>query len=117
MSIIEILWGNENSTLMQILTILVILDYITGVCIAIRLKKLSSTVGFQGISTKVVIFIILSICNIMDKYILNDGISIQSVAILFYCTNEIISILDNAAKAGVPMPQKLKEILENLKKS
>ena len=63
MSIIEILWGNENSTLMQILTILVILDYITGVCIAIRLKKLSSTVGFQGISTKVVIFIILSICN------------------------------------------------------
>lgn len=46
MSIIEILWGNENSTLMQILTILVILDYITGVCIAIRLKKLSSTVGF-----------------------------------------------------------------------
>ena len=77
MSIIEILWGNENSTLMQILTILVILDYITGVCIAIRLKKLSSTVGFQGISTKVVIFIILSICNIMDKYILNDGISIQ----------------------------------------
>lgn len=57
MSIIEILWGNENSTLMQILTILVILDYITGVCIAIRLKKLSSTVGFQGISTKVVIFI------------------------------------------------------------
>lgn len=77
MSIIEILWGNENSTLMQILTILVILDYITGVCIAIRLKKLSSTVGFQGISTKVVIFIILSICSIMDKYILNDGISIQ----------------------------------------
>lgn len=64
MSIIEILWGNENSTLMQILTILVILDYITGVCIAIRLKKLSSTVGFQGISTKVVIFIILSICKL-----------------------------------------------------
>ena len=49
MSIIEILWGNENATLMQILTILVILDYITGVCIAIRLKKLSSTIGFKGI--------------------------------------------------------------------
>ena len=60
MAVIEILWGNKNITLMQILTILVILDYISGVCIAIRLKKLSSTIGFRGISAKVLIYIILS---------------------------------------------------------
>ena len=117
MSIVEILWGNKNTTLMQILTILVVLDYITGVCIAIRMRKLSSTIGFRGISTKVLIYVILSTCNIMDNFILKDGISIQSVAVLFYCTNEIISILENTAKAGVPLPQKLKDILENLKSS
>ena len=117
MSIVEILWGNKNTTLMQILTILVVLDYITGVCIAIRMRKLSSTSGFRGIATKVLIYVILSICNIMDNFILKDGISIQSVAVLFYCTNEIISILENTAKAGVPLPQKLKDILENLKSS
>ena len=117
MSIIELLWGKENSALLQILAILVTLEYITVKCVAIRQQKLSSAIGIRGISTKVLIFVVLAICHILDEFILSEGISVQSITTFFYCSNEIISILENCAVAGVPMPQKLKDVLANLKDS
>lgn len=113
--LLEILWGTKNAQYLYVLSLLMVLDYITGVCVAIHRKKLSSKIGFRGISLKVVIFIVLSICHIMDQFLLGDGTTIQSMTILFYCSNEIVSILENSVAIGLPLPQKLKDILLNLK--
>lgn len=104
--LLEILWGTKNAQYLYVLSLLMVLDYITGVCVAIHRKKLSSKIGFRGISLKVVIFIVLSICHIMDQFLLGDGTTIQSMTILFYCSNEIVSILENSVAIGLPLPQK-----------
>lgn len=115
MKIIEMLLGNENNSMLHVLVILVILDYLSGICVAIHEKKLSSKVGSQGIAAKVMVFILVSISHIIDKYLFSDGGAIQMITIVFYCSNEVISILENSAKAGIPLPRKLKDTLENLK--
>lgn len=94
----------------------VVLDYITGIMCAITDKKLSSSVGFRGIFRKVLIFAMVGIGHILDRNILGGGDALRTAVIFFYCANEGLSILENAGHLGLPIPEKLKDILEQLHK-
>lgn len=97
------------------LTAFIVIDYLTGVMAAIIKKELSSEVGFKGIFKKVLIFTLVGVGSIIDAYVLKDGSVIRTAVIFFYLSNEGISILENASIIGLPIPQKLKDILEQLK--
>ena len=92
----------------------VVIDYITGLMCAVLDKKLSSEVGFRGIFKKVLIFSLVAIGNIVDQSVIGEGSVIRTAVIFFYLSNEGVSILENAAHIGLPVPQKLKDILEQL---
>lgn len=91
-----------------------VVDYITGVMCAIIDKKLSSAVGFKGICRKVLIFILVGIANILDVEVIGTGSILRTAIIFFYLSNEGVSLLENAAHLGLPIPQKLKEVLQQL---
>ena len=105
--------GGWDGFLYALLTFVVI-DYITGLMCAVLDKKLSSEVGFRGIFKKVLIFSLVAIGHIIDKKVIGDGSVIRTAVIFFYLSNEGISILENAVHVGLPVPQKLKDILEQL---
>lgn len=92
----------------------VVIDYITGVMCAISDKSLSSEVGFRGICRKVLIFILVGIGNLLDVYILGEAGVLRTAVIFFYLSNEGVSLLENASRLGLPIPEKLKEILQQL---
>ncbi|MBV1757998.1 MAG: phage holin family protein [Dethiosulfatibacter sp.] len=92
----------------------VVIDYITGLMCAVLDKKLSSEVGFRGIFKKVLIFSLVAIGHIIDQNVIGEGSVIRTAVIFFYLSNEGISILENAAHIGLPVPQKLKDVLEQL---
>ena len=92
----------------------VVIDYITGVMCAIADKNLSSEIGFKGICRKVLIFTLVGIGNILDVYVLQDGHVLRMAVILFYLSNEGVSLLENTVHLGLPVPEKLKEILAQL---
>ena len=92
----------------------VVIDYVTGIMCAVLDKKLSSEVGFRGIFKKVLIFSLVAIGHIIDKSVISDGSVIRTAVIFFYLSNEGVSILENAAHIGLPVPQKLKDVLEQL---
>ena len=100
--------------LIYALTAFVVVDYITGVMCAIADKKLSSSVGFKGICRKVLIFILVGIANIIDVQVIKSGSVLRTAVIFFYLSNEGVSLLENAAHLGLPIPNKLKEVLEQL---
>ena len=91
-----------------------VIDYITGVMCAITDKNLSSSVGFKGICRKVLIFTLVGIGNIVDVYVLGQGGVLRTAVIFFYLSNEGVSIMENSAHLGLPIPAKLKEVLEQL---
>ena len=91
-----------------------VIDYITGVMYAIVDKNLSSAVGFKGICRKVLIFTLVGIGNIVDVYVLGETGILRTAVIFFYLSNEGVSLLENAAHLGLPIPEKLKEVLEQL---
>lgn len=93
----------------------VVIDYLTGIMASILEQKLSSEVGFRGIFKKVVTFFLIGVANIIDYYLIGSGSAIRTAVIFFYISNEGISILENTAKIGLPIPDKLKNILEQLK--
>lgn len=106
-------FGGWDGFLYALLTFVAI-DYITGLMCAVLDKKLSSEVGFRGIFKKVLIFSLVAIGHIIDKNVIGDGSVIRTAVIFFYLSNEGISILENAVHIGLPVPQKLKDILEQL---
>ena len=91
-----------------------VIDYITGVMCAVTDKNLSSSVGFKGICRKVLIFTLVGIGNIVDVYVLGQGGVLRTAIIFFYLSNEGVSIMENTARLGLPIPAKLKEVLEQL---
>ncbi len=94
----------------------VVIDYITGLMVAVLEKRLSSEVGFRGIFKKVVLFSLVAVGHIVDSRLLqNEGV-IRTAVIFFYLSNEGISILENTAKIGLPVPEKLKNVLAQLNK-
>lgn len=92
----------------------VIMDYITGVMCAIADKKLSSEVGFKGLCRKVLIFILVGAANIIDVQIIGTGSVLRTAVIFFYISNEGLSLIENAGHLGLPIPEKLKAVLEQL---
>lgn len=101
---------------LYVLAAFVIIDYITGVINAIISKALSSEIGFKGICKKVMIFILVGVAHLIDLFILQEGTAIRTAVIFFYLANEGISILENSAKLGLPVPKKLKKILSQINK-
>lgn len=100
--------------LIYALAIFVAADYITGVMCAIINKRLSSEIGFKGICKKLLIFILVGIAHILDEKIIGDGSIIRTAAVFFYISNEGISIMENAAALGLPIPEKLAAVLRQL---
>ena len=96
------------------LVVFVVADYITGVMCAIADKELSSEVGFKGICRKVLIFILVGIANILDVQVIGTGSVLRTAVIFFYLSNEGVSLLENAGHLGLPIPEKLKAVLEQL---
>lgn len=101
---------------MYALITFVVIDYVTGLMVAVLEKMLSSEIGFRGIFKKVLIFTFVGIGNIIDVYILKNGSAIRTAVIFFYISNEGISIIENSAKIGLPIPQKLRDVLKQLNK-
>lgn len=91
-------------------------DYVSGVLCAIFDKNLSSTIGFKGITKKILIFALVGIGNILDIIIIKEGSAVRTAVIFFYLSNEGISILENAAHLDLPLPQVLKNVLKSLGK-
>lgn len=106
----------EINALLYALISFVSLDYITGVMLAILQKKVSSEIGYKGIFKKAMIFALLGFGNVIDRNILMSGSSVRTMLIMFYLSNEGISILENVANLGLPLPQKIKDILLQIDK-
>ncbi len=100
--------------LLYALLAFVVIDYITGIMCALVDKKLSSEVGFKGIFKKVLIFALVGVGHILDTRIIGAGSVLRTAVIFFYLSNEGVSLLENAAYLGLPIPQKLKSVLEQL---
>lgn len=105
--------GGWDGFLYALLTF-VLIDYITGLMCAVLDKRLSSEIGFRGIFKKVLIFSLVAVGHIIDQNVIGDGSVIRTAVIFFYLSNEGISILENTVHIGLPVPQKLKDILEQL---
>ena len=100
--------------MMIALIVLMVLDYITGVMCAVMDKKLSSAVGFKGICKKVLILMLVGVANIIDIHVVGTGSALRGAVICFYLSNEGLSLLENAAYIGLPVPERLKEVLSQL---
>ena len=100
--------------LLYALLAFVVIDYITGVMCAIVNKKLSSEVGFKGLFKKILIFALVGIGHILDSQVIGSGSVLRTAVIFFYLSNEGISLVENAAFLGLPIPAKLKAVLEQL---
>ena len=100
--------------LLYALIAFVVIDYITGVMCAINDKTLSSEVGFRGICRKVLISLLVGIANILDVQVIGTGSVLRTAVIFFYISNEGVSLLENAAHLGLPVPEKIKTVLEQL---
>lgn len=101
--------------LLYALLIFVVVDYVSGVLVAIVNKKLSSEVGFKGLVKKVLIFALVVVGNLLDVKVIGTGATFRTAVIMFYIANEGISILENVSNLGLPFPNKLKDILIQLK--
>ena len=100
--------------LLYALIVFVVIDYVTGVMAAVVDHKLSSEVGFKGIFKKVLIFLLVGIGHILDTHVIGSGSVLRTAVIFFYLCNEGVSLIENAAHLGLPIPEKLKSVLEQL---
>ncbi len=100
---------------MYALLLFVALDYLTGVMAAFIEKKVSSEIAAKGICKKVLIFMLVGVGHIVDQYVICEGEVFRTAVIFFYISNEGISIIENSDRMGLPVPQKLKDVLAQLK--
>ena len=100
--------------LLYALVAFVVVDYVTGVMCAINDKTLSSAVGFKGICRKVLIFLLVGIAQILDVNVIGTGSVLRTAVIFFYISNEGVSLLENATHLGLPVPEKIKDVLQQL---
>ena len=97
------------------LLVFVVVDYLTGLMAAFIQKKISSEVGFRGICRKVAIFCLVGIAHILDAQVIKTGSVLRTAIVFFYLSNEGISILENITIIGLPVPQKLRDVLEQIR--
>ncbi len=96
------------------LIVFMVLDYITGLMCEVIDKKLSSAVGFKGICKKVLILMLVGVANIMDVHVIGTGSALRGAVVCFYLANEGLSLLENAVHIGLPVPERLKDVLAQL---
>ena len=106
------LYGDMNGLLIA-LFVAIVLDYVTGVVKGIILHELSSEVGFRGILRKVLILLVVGLAHVIDNCV-GSGETWRNIAIVFYVCNEGLSILENCVACGLPVPDKLKDILKQM---
>ena len=114
-AVLGFMYGEVNGLFWALIAFMA-LDYVSGVLAAIADKRLSSAVGFKGIAKKLLILVFVAIGHIADTYVLGGTPVAMSAVILFYIANEGISVIENAAVLGLPVPQKIKNVLEQIKK-
>ena len=114
-AVIGFLYGEITGLFIAIIALMA-LDYVTGILCGIAAKALSSEVGFRGLVKKLMVLVIIAVGHLIDTYIIGTGSALMTAVILFFAANEGISILENAAKLGLPIPKKLRDILEQLRK-
>ena len=100
--------------LLTTLIIFMVIDYITGLMCAIADRKLSSAVGFKGICKKVLIILLVGVAHIVDLHVVGTGSALRSAVVCFYLSNEGVSLLENTAHLGLPIPEKLKDKLKDI---
>ena len=97
-----------------------VIDYVTGIMCAVVEKKLSSEIGFRGIFKKITIFAMVAVGHMVDTHIIgttgfvNDYSAVRTAIIFFFLSNKGLSLLENASRLGLPIPQKLKDVLAQL---
>lgn len=104
------IWGPWDA-LLTALVAMVAMDYISGVIKAAVLHELSSGVGFKGLLKKLFIFMLVGIATLIDRAIPEANNAVRSAVMLFYIANEGLSIVENAAALGLPLPKALKDAL------
>ena len=100
--------------LLTALIVFMAIDYVTGLMCAVIDRKLSSSIGFKGIFKKVLIILLVGVAHIIDLHVVGTGNALRSAVVCFYLSNEGVSLLENAAHLGLPIPEKLKAILQQL---
>ena len=100
--------------LLYALVAFVAVDYVTGVLCAVADRKLSSEVGFRGIAKKALIFLLVGMANVLDVQVIGSGCVLRTAVVFFYISNEGVSLAENAAHLGLPVPEKLKDVLAQL---
>lgn len=112
--IVKIALGGWDSLLYALILFMVV-EYLIQILVAILSKQKSSEIGFCGIAKKVSIFFLVAMGNVIDTLIIQNGSMIRTIVLLFYLSHEGITILENVEILGLPIPQKLKDILEQFK--
>ncbi|HEQ8841434.1 MULTISPECIES: phage holin family protein [Streptococcus] len=97
------------------LMVFISIDYITGLMAAAIKKRLASNIGFKGIFKKIVLLCLVAVGQIIDEHVLKQGGMVRTAIIFYYLSNEGLSIIENAARIGLPVPEKLKDVLKQLK--
>ena len=106
------LYGDLDGLIIALL-VAVVLDYATGIAKAVILHKLSSEIGFKGIMRKALILLVVATAHLVDNCV-GSGETWRNIAIVFYISNEGLSIMENCVACGLPVPKKLKDILINM---
>ncbi|SFG10910.1 phage holin family protein [Sporolactobacillus nakayamae] len=102
------------SMLVSILLAFIVIDYVSGVLAAAYLGKLSSSIGFHGIAKKAMIIVVVAAAHLADTAMGTEHIARDAV-IFFYLANELLSILENAGKTGLPVPEQVTKMVDILK--
>lgn len=113
-SVLTYALGGFDSLIISLLTVMII-DYITGICKGIYNKKLNSSIGIKGILKKFGYIVIVILATLFDNIINDKSMAIRTLVVYFFISNESISILENWASLGLPLPKKLFEVFEKLK--
>lgn len=108
------MFGALDGMLLALISLMMV-DYVTGIMIAIIEKTLSSQIGFRGICKKMIMLGVVAVAHIIDKSLLGDSAILRTAACAFYIANEGLSVLENAANLGIPLPKKLMDVLKQLK--
>ena len=107
--VLSYLYGDMNGLIVA-LFVAIVLDYITGLVKAGITHELSSEIGFKGILKKMLILLVVALAHVIDNCV-GSGETWRNIAIVFYICNEGISILENVVACGLPVPEKLRDIL------
>lgn len=112
-SLVGMLIGGFDGFLYTLLGFILI-DYLTGVMVAVIKGQVSSEIGFTGILKKTLILMMVAMGHLLDQNLLGEVDAMRTAVIFFYTANEGISITENLSCLGFPIPEKLKKVLAQL---